>query len=825
MYHVELRGLEIESHKNSDVPYVSQSSVEIITAIAERATGRISIRQPPRSSFAAPVLLADQDGHLLVDEASRLLVTRPASGPPKDFDEITIDYPHRPYRAEAIRSGALVAYWPLDDAAVTTALDLKGLAPLDVRAGNDTHFRAYRQETSAVPYGAAIEFTHTGGASGLSGVLPTVGSTFTIAGFFRMQAAAVGERTIFRVGTSTLSVSSGGAITISMDGVAPSAAGVIPGVWHHVAVVRTPTVLELWINGVLADAESISISTAPLDGATIQFARASGGNPVDLALDEWGVWDQAINVADLVSRRHHVRKFGGYIYGLTDATEYGPTDTHTFRCNLAGYGLRLDGEFVRHTYASASGSTVRQIVHDVLVRAGLQHEFTSHGVEIDDTVLREVYPVLSVMEILRSLANAHGAIVTADEWKEIDMVRRLNVEHSSLVLRGGRGGNVKAIGRSTEPRFYGNSAIVVGRGERGTVEETHTTDGVTRRYDAGQPIGEILSITLDGVDETFDGPGARWTVDTDQQRFELANGEIQSGAGKSLKFTFVSDESMVVTADDPAAIAEIGFRLAKRYEDDTIDTVSLARTLSAARLDRHNQLFEEFIAISLPGEITALRPGVAPVWEFQRHELGGVRLLVEKVSERTVKGGGGFHPVELTISGTALDYQGGVGDVYRAGLAYRPPAPRPGTGVAADPNQVIIRPTDVAISVSLPIRLGGSLSAPTSTAAWTVPDGAILTRVSGHQIGVPLSLSFMARCLPRGVLGPGQGVEVRLWDATSGVAIGSAVFVNTTDQGGSRGVLRGIGLPLREFDLIYQVRALAGLRAGIVWGVALHLDL
>ena len=69
MYHVELRGLEIESHKNSDVPYVSQSSVEIITAIAERATGRILIRQPPGSSFAAPVLLADQDGYLLVDEA------------------------------------------------------------------------------------------------------------------------------------------------------------------------------------------------------------------------------------------------------------------------------------------------------------------------------------------------------------------------------------------------------------------------------------------------------------------------------------------------------------------------------------------------------------------------------------------------------------------------------------------------------------------------------------------------------------------------------------------------------------------------------------
>ena len=81
------------------------------------------------------------------------------------------------------------------------------------------------------------------------------------------------------------------------------------------------------------------------------------------------------------------------------------------------------------------------------------------------------------MEILRKLANAHGAIVTADEWKEIDMVRRVHVEHSALVLRGGRGGNVKAIGRSSEPRFYANSAIVVGRGERGTLEQTETTDG------------------------------------------------------------------------------------------------------------------------------------------------------------------------------------------------------------------------------------------------------------------------------------------------------------------------------------------------------------
>ena len=397
-----------------------------------------------------------------------------------------------------------MAYWPLDDAAVAAALDLKGSVPLDVRAGNDTHFRAYRQETSAVPYGAAIEFTHTGGASGLSGVLPTDRvdvhdrRVFPDAG-----SRGHGERTLSSESAQARCLSRAQArLTITMDGVAPSAFGVIPGVWHHVAVVRTPMAaraLDQWRAGGRGRVD-LDRRRPHLDGATMSVCsgqrRQSGRSRVG-RVGRVGPSDQRGGPGLEAPPRAEVWRI--YLRIDVDATEYGPTDTHTFRCNLAGYGLRLDGEFVRHTYASASGSTVRQIVHDVLVRAGLQHEFTSHGVEIDDTVLREVYPVLSVMEILRSLANAHGAIVTADEWKEIDMVRRLNVEHSSLVLRGGRGGNVKAIGRSTEPRFYGNSAIVVGRGERGTVEETHTTDGVTRRYDAGQPIGEILSITLDGV--------------------------------------------------------------------------------------------------------------------------------------------------------------------------------------------------------------------------------------------------------------------------------------------------------------------------------------
>ena len=255
-------------------------------------------------------------------------------------------------------------------------------------------------------------------------------------------------------------------------------------------------------------------------------------------------------------------------------------------------------------------------------------------------MIRAVFPVQSVMSILRELADLHGAIVTVDEWREIDIVRRSNVENSPLVLSGGRTGNVASIGRSTQPRFFASRAVVVGRGERGVVEDERTGDGATRVYDASQPIGSVLSITVDGVDEVFEGSGARWEVDTNQQRFELASGEAPVGVGKVIKFAYVSAEALVVTADNATAIAAIGFPVARRYEDDAIDDVSVARVVAQARLDRHDQRFEEFIATTIPGRVKRIRPGVAPTWNFPRQGLSSVRLLVGERVVAAWRGGG-----------------------------------------------------------------------------------------------------------------------------------------------------------------------------------------
>ena len=797
-YHVELKGVPLSSQQSDIAAYVIQGSVSIETAVAERPTAALSVRVPPGVTLA-----------------------------PKDFDELTIDYPALPYRAWSERHANLVAYWRLDEAASVLAVDSKGATPLTYGGASDLRYRAFRQETSAVPYGGAPEWAHTSG-SGLSGTLPTFGQVFTVAGFLRLKAGATGNRYVWRSNTfrRSLRVGTGGSINATLDGLSVTAGvGTLSDdTWHHVAVVRTAARIGLWVDGVEIGNDTPGAVT-PIESRPWQMALAISNAAVDLAMDEWGLWSEALDIAALYARQNHHRAFGGYVYGVVDSTDLGPADQHVLDLSLAGYGLRLDHSYVRQIYASPSGSTVREIVQSVLELAGLDAVFTSHGVELDDVITRAVYPVQSVMTILRELADLHGAIVTVDEWREIDLVRRTNLEPSSLVLSGGRTGNCRSIGRSTEPRFFANRAVVVGRGERGVVEDERTGDGVTRSFDSSQPIGDILSITEDGVEQTFDGTDPRWEIDVDQQRFVLVTGKGATPSGDTIKFGYVSAEAMVVTADNATAITDIGFPIARRYEDDTIDDVGLARTLATARLDRHDQRFEEFIAETIPGAVKRLRPGVAPTWNFPRQGLSSVRLLVESVSERTAAGGGAFHPVVLTIRGTAQDYQGDAGDDWRATTAYRPPAPRPAVPSTADPLQSIISPANVAVSTAIPIHLGGSVASAVVTPDWGTPDGAILTRVSGHEIAFPLALSFMARCRPRGGLAAGQAVEFRLWDATTSQAIGSSISINTITQGGERGVLRAITLPLREFDLIYQCRVLNSLRAATVWGVVLHLDM
>ena len=297
---------------------------------------------------------------------------------PKDFDEVTIDYPALPYRAWSERHANLVSYWRLDEAAVALAVDSTGTTPLTYGGAADLRYRAFRQETSAVPYGGAPEWAHTSGA-GLSGTLPSgIDPTFTIAGFVRVDASAGdGTRYVWYGGANTRALratvlGTAFSFTLRLDGQTINAPGFSLDTWHHVAVVRTAAIIGLWVDGVEVG-RAVPGTATTLDGQGWQMARAISNAAVYLALDEWGIWSEALDVAAFYARRTHHRAFGGYVYGVVDSTDLGPADQHVLDLSLAGYGLRLDHSYVRQIYASPSGSTVREIVQSVLELAGTRY--------------------------------------------------------------------------------------------------------------------------------------------------------------------------------------------------------------------------------------------------------------------------------------------------------------------------------------------------------------------------------------------------------------------------------------------------------------------
>ena len=768
------------------------------------------------------------DGKLLTDGLHLLTGSLP-SETPRDFDEITIDYPARPYRAHASRLSPL-HYWTLDEGPSTLAIDL-GTGDVDLAyPSSDIEWRRFIQEAAGVPYGAAPEWTHSGSPrAGLAGMLGIVDSEFTVAGFVRLAQGATGNRDIWRSDTfaRALRLAGDGTLTLRLDGQTITAPGsLVAGTWRHVAVVRSASAIGLWVDGVEVATGTPGTAT-PIGARGWQMAYAVGSDDVDIALDEWGIFDDALTdaqVADLGGRARHHRVFGGYIFGVTDFTDRGPADQHVYDLALAGYGLRLDKTFVRQLYASPTGSSVREIAADVLAVSGLAGVFNTHGVVLNDIVDRAVYPVLGVMDILRQLADDHGAIVTVDAWREIDMVRETALTHSPLRLhRTGKVGNLRSLGRTTEPRHYANRSIVVGRGETGTIQDERTGDGATRQWDLSQVPEEVLEVTLGGVNEDFEGSAAQWVIDQDAARITRVSGESTPGVGVAIKIAYVAREAIVITTDDAAAISAIGFPVARKLEDDAIDTPGLARVRGGAFLDRHNELSEHYVAETIPGSVAHVVAGVAPMCDFPRYGVHGTRLLVEAVSSALGRSGARFHAVVHKLKLTAQDYQGDAGDDWRQFQLTRPPSPRltaPGT---VDPHQEIIRPDNVAVPASLPIHLGGSPALLITSPTWTIPDGAVIERVSGHQITIPLAFQFMARASPRGAIGAGETLTVRLWNATDNQAIGSGVVVDHTAV--DRYILRSVILPLQEFDVTWQARVLGGLRGGQCWGVRLKLDI
>ena len=166
--------------------------------------------------------------------------------------------------------------------------------------------------------------------------------------------------------------------------------------------------------------QGITSGTAtPISGLAFQMAIPISSAAVNIALDEWGVWSDDIDVADLYARARHRRRFGGHIVSTADTTSVGSADIHV----VQAHGVRLRvraGEHGRAGGTFVSEGPRRLIVAEALGRAGLSG-FSAAGVDDADMgdVPRRVHGAEdSVFDIIWAL-RSRTKIATIDPWREI----------------------------------------------------------------------------------------------------------------------------------------------------------------------------------------------------------------------------------------------------------------------------------------------------------------------------------------------------------------------------------------------------------------------
>ena len=137
------------------------------------------------------------------------------------------------------------------------------------------------------------------------------------------------------------------------------------------------------------------------DGGAITLAQAVAGDAVDLALDEWGVWSDDIDIPALYARQTHHRAFGGYVYGVVDANRpWACRSACSLSLSLAGYGLTPRPQLRASDLRQRRADRPSERLSRPFCRCqNSMTVFTSHGVELNDIdYAGGPYPVLSVMD-------------------------------------------------------------------------------------------------------------------------------------------------------------------------------------------------------------------------------------------------------------------------------------------------------------------------------------------------------------------------------------------------------------------------------------------
>ena len=756
---------------------VQQGTVKIKAEAAERPTAEFDTHWPPGHGIGSDRFFQLAHGGVFrLASGGRFQLSGVAGRRyPRSLDETTIDYPDTPYRPVAVAEPSIVGYWPLDEAASPIAADISGhnrhltyaLAGVDARDYDGA-------SETAVPYGGAPRFEHDAGNGLLSPALPAIGSSFTLAGFVRLTSAGGGSREVWRVGTASQSLrfdhqpNATGTLELRFDGRTLTHAGLPLDTWLHVAVRRTPALLELIVGGaVVAHADPVTGTDTPLNGQALALAVARGGDAVEIGLDEWAIWSEPIDVTALAARQRYDRMFGGFMWRPKETPWQGDIDARDIYCRCSGYALRLDTRFVERIIATPTGASIRSILTTVFQDADLP-EFSLNGVLIDEALDRVVFPITSVSDILREISARTGAVPWVDPWLEVQCRRRSEVERSDLVLDRT---TVASVVKSESPRLFANRVILVGAQQVGETSQVWEGDGQQRVFDfTDHHPNQIQLITLNGVPGSFQGSDPDWIVSLANLTLTRPPSKSVPNIGDMIKAEFTTAEAIVVIEENARSIANYG-RIDVRIEDVTADTIDLARSKARAYLDRHDSPTVNYEITTIRGRVLqAIRPGTAPLVELGHKfpELASTRLLDERVATFLDPSHPETPAIVHRLTCTARDYESLFADYWR-GLQAQRIINVQTTIPGLDPNAIPDLSASVGRASRLPIVLGGSSSTIFSGVLWETIEDVGIQRLNGYFLrDAILSWTFTAACRPRqypprGRICPGAAMGPDKW--------------------------------------------------------------
>ena len=365
------------------------------------------------------------------------------------------------------------------------------------------------------------------------------------------------------------------------------------------------------------------------------MGRAIGGSAVDLALDEWGVWADAIDVDDLYARARYRRRFGGHIVSTADTTTVGAADIHVFKLTVSDYGFALANAPTGGVFV-AEGSR-RAIVAGVLQRAGALG-FTVSGIADADMgdIPRRVHGAdESAFDIIWAL-RSRTKLLTIDPWREIGIRWIDEAEDSGVTLDQTTRAAFALVSESSR---YATRALVVAPGLR--TENVRLQAGDTFIPLEDRPLS-VVSIALDGIAQTVED----WTADESGARLLPPDDSPSLSAGAAT-VVYIGATGIAVTVGDEAADVHTTHTL----ETDA-PNVDVARALGGAYLAQQVER-QRYQAITIPSRVEHLFEGQRVQVEATKYGLDQ-RMIVRRLREALQSSSARYHGVTFTAELSTL---------------------------------------------------------------------------------------------------------------------------------------------------------------------------